>query len=128
MKKLSDAVSEKLVRSCHDCSEGGIAVALSEMAFAGGLGVDASTENIPAEKGMTEDLILFSESNTRFIVEVPKEKIKSFEKAMKSTHFGLLGKFISGNSFVVKGEKKKALIKTTIDKLKNAWQRPFSKL
>ncbi|GAJ21003.1 unnamed protein product, partial [marine sediment metagenome] len=35
-KKISDAISQGLVVSCHDCSEGGLAVALAEMAFAGG--------------------------------------------------------------------------------------------
>jgi len=36
-QKLSEAIRKGLVRSCHDCSEGGLAVALAEMAFAGGL-------------------------------------------------------------------------------------------
>ena len=37
--KISTAIAQSLVDSCHDCSEGGLAVALAEMAFAGGLGI-----------------------------------------------------------------------------------------
>ena len=59
------AIGAGLIRSCHDISEGGIAVAVAEMAIAGRLGVDMSVcENA------TDALWLFSESNGRFIVEV----------------------------------------------------------
>ena len=40
MTRLSQATTKGLVASCHDCSEGGLAVTLAEMAFAGGLGMD----------------------------------------------------------------------------------------
>ena len=39
MEALSLAIDQGLVRSCHDCSEGGIGVAAAEMAFAGGFGM-----------------------------------------------------------------------------------------
>ena len=39
MSNLHEAITGGFVRACHDCSEGGLAVALSEMAFAGGLGM-----------------------------------------------------------------------------------------
>ena len=39
--------SQGLVRACHDLSEGGLGVALAEMAFAGGLGADVSLEKVP---------------------------------------------------------------------------------
>src|SRR5207244_1046780 len=38
--RLHDAIAAGLVRSCHDLSEGGLAVAAAEMAFAGGIGAD----------------------------------------------------------------------------------------
>src|SRR6185312_3382776 len=37
-KAVHEAISRGLVRSCHDLSEGGLAVAVAEMAIAGGLG------------------------------------------------------------------------------------------
>jgi len=62
---LHRAIRDGLIRSCHDVSEGGIAVAVAEMAIGGRLGVDMSgCENA------SDAQWLFSESNGRFIVEV----------------------------------------------------------
>lgn len=129
MSKLSSAISKGLVVSCHDCSEGGLAVSLAEMAFAGGLGMDLSLKNAPQGEAITcNDILLFSESNTRFVAEVPCKKRKSFEKLMGGAPFGALGTTKSGNIFRIKGLNKKTIIKTTIDKLKNSWQKPLADL
>ena len=60
------AMQRGLIRSCHDLSEGGLATALAEMAFAGGLGAD-----VTELRGGTlaDDVALFSESTTRFVIE-----------------------------------------------------------
>ena len=44
--KLSKAINEGLVRACHDCSEGGLAVALAEMAFSGGFGAEIDLRKV----------------------------------------------------------------------------------
>ena len=69
MERLSLATKNGLVRSCHDLSEGGIGVAIAEMAFAGGLGAVVSLKDVPLGEPMgRDDLVLFSESNSRFLV------------------------------------------------------------
>ena len=65
-KALSKAMADGLVASCHDCSDGGLGVALAEMAFAGGLGLKIDLAAVPVETGMRADEILFSESQSRF--------------------------------------------------------------
>ena len=66
---LHKAIRNGLIRACHDVSEGGIAVAVAEMAIGGRLGVDMSQCGFA-----TDPQWLFSESNSRFIVEVaPKD-------------------------------------------------------
>ncbi|PIQ89775.1 MAG: phosphoribosylformylglycinamidine synthase subunit PurL, partial [Candidatus Omnitrophica bacterium CG11_big_fil_rev_8_21_14_0_20_42_13] len=99
MKKLSGAIGRRLVRSAHDCSEGGLAVTLSEMCFAGGLGAEVFLSEVPYKAAgyrlqaaaTRNDVILFSESNTRFIVEIEKKNQMAFEKAMRGLPFGLIG-------------------------------------
>ena len=59
---LHRAIRDGLVRACHDIAEGGIAVALAEMAIAGRMGVEMSSKLSVAQ--------LFSESNGRFLLEV----------------------------------------------------------
>src|SRR5262249_23046250 len=60
-RALHGAIAGGLVRSCHDLSEGGLAVALAEMAFAGGVGADATHKS-----ELPDDVWLFSESPTRW--------------------------------------------------------------
>ncbi|MEN6576489.1 MAG: phosphoribosylformylglycinamidine synthase subunit PurL, partial [Phycisphaerales bacterium] len=70
-RRIAAAITDGLVESCHDCSEGGLAVALAEMAFAGGMGVEAHLRGLPRSKDcVRSDVQLFSESNSRYIVEV----------------------------------------------------------
>ncbi len=76
MQFLLDAMDKKLIRSCHDLSNGGLGVAVSEMLIAGDLGAQIY---LPAGDLRT-DFKLFSESNGRFIVEVNTEFLFEFEK------------------------------------------------
>src|SRR4030042_163671 len=61
--KISEAINKGLVTSCHDCSEGGLAVALAEMAFAGDFGIEADLRGLPKSTDCSRtDMKLFSES------------------------------------------------------------------
>ncbi|MDP3790383.1 MAG: phosphoribosylformylglycinamidine synthase subunit PurL, partial [Candidatus Omnitrophota bacterium] len=104
MDKLSEANKNGLIRSMHDCSEGGIAVAAAEMAFAGGLGMEIDLKKVPFEgKNKRDDIVLFSESNSRFIIEVKKENRKKFETALEGADFELIGELKKNKIFKVKG-------------------------
>src|SRR5262249_23061886 len=79
---LHKSIHSGYVRSCHDLSEGGLAVAAAEMAFAGGLGARIYLLEVPHEipnaeaaevHGGFASILLFSESNSRFLVEVPQD-------------------------------------------------------
>ncbi|MDP3789207.1 MAG: AIR synthase-related protein, partial [Candidatus Omnitrophota bacterium] len=128
MDKLSEAAKKGLIRSMHDCSEGGLAVAAAEMAFAGGLGMEIDLKKVPFAGGdKRDDTVLFSESNSRFIVEVKKENRKRFEALLERTDFGFIGELKKGKAFKVKGLTGNTVIEANIYKLKAAWQEPFSK-
>ncbi|KJJ83776.1 phosphoribosylformylglycinamidine synthase II [Candidatus Omnitrophus magneticus] len=125
MKALSKAVSLGLARSIHDASEGGLAVAIAEMLFAGGLGADINLVNAPKDKEVTrEDILLFSESNSRFIVEVQKEKTKEFEKIMQGVKIGKIGEATKKPVLIIKDfSGKKELMNVDINILKTAWKK-----
>ncbi len=123
---LSAAIKKGLVRSAHDCSEGGIGVALAEMAFSGGLGVTVRLDKVPCQgKISREDTILFSESNSRFIVEVDPSNQKRFEQLLKGISFGLIGRVEDTSEFIVYGLKKQVCLSAYNQDLKEAWQRPL---
>ncbi|RJO63832.1 MAG: phosphoribosylformylglycinamidine synthase subunit PurL [Candidatus Omnitrophota bacterium] len=131
---LSRASSKRLVRAMHDCAEGGIAVALAEMAFAGGLGAEAFLKEVPlAQVRVTKqkaqaprnDFVLFSESNSRFIVEVERAHQKEFERCMRGIPFGLFGCVSQEKQLKIFGLDGQVCIEAGIAQLKEAWQAPL---
>jgi phosphoribosylformylglycinamidine synthase len=123
---LSKASSLGLIRAMHDCSEGGLGVSAAEMAFAGGLGMELFLSRVPYEaQSLRNDFILFSESNSRFIVEVAKKNQKAFEKALKGLPFGLIGCVSKNKELKVYGPDNKVCIKAGIEELKDAWKEPL---
>ena len=130
---LSCASSRGLVRAMHDCSDGGLAVALAEMAFSGGLGMELFLEGVPyrpltvnrTPKTNRNDFILFSESNSRFIVEIEKKNQRAFEKLLKGVPFGLIGCVTPNREFRIFGLDNKICVQADIFELKENWQRPL---
>ena len=88
MKAVGAAIRKGLICSCHDLSEGGLAVALAEMALAGSLGVRVDLGNpgpVDIQRNTINIVRLFSESASRFIVEVTLEHWEAFEQHMHSS-------------------------------------------
>jgi phosphoribosylformylglycinamidine synthase len=129
MRRLSLAVSRGLVRSAHDCSEGGLATALAEMLFSGSRGAEISLADVPVTTSIErDDVILFSESNSRFIVEVPADKEDEFKRTMKGVPAGKLGEVNASSSMKVRGLDGSCVIKAGLKRMKNSWKKPFRKL
>lgn len=123
---LTKAIDSKLVESCHDISEGGLAVSASEMAFAGGYGMELDLTKVPIKEMKREDILLFSESNSRFLVEVNKKSKDKFEKVMNETVFAEIGRITENPNFIVNGFNGKPIIETTIQDLQEAWKKTLS--
>ena len=67
------------VTAVHDCSSGGLGIAVAEMAISGRIGAVLDTSKVPKENdGMNVSEILFSESNARFIVTVKSDMAEEF--------------------------------------------------
>jgi phosphoribosylformylglycinamidine synthase len=77
-RALHRAMRAGLIRSCHDLSEGGLALALAEMALGGRLGVEAEI----AAQGLAPLTLLFAESNGRLVIEVAPEDALTLEAAL----------------------------------------------
>jgi phosphoribosylformylglycinamidine synthase len=121
--KMHTLIGEKLVQACHDCSEGGLAVAVAEMAFAGGIGAKIDLADLQQQSGISQiDQLLFSESTSRFVVEVSPEKEARFLKQVEGLPVCKLGTTQAEESFVVNDAAGKAVISEQIDTLKNAWK------
>ena len=123
---LSKATKKGLIRSMHDCSDGGLAVALAEMAFSGELGMEVFLREAPYPSlAKRNDSLLFAESNSRFIVEIEKAKQKEFEKLLIGCSFGLVGCLTKKPDFRIFGLEGKVCVDVNIHKLKEAWKEPL---
>ena len=120
-EKLSDAIGGGLVASCHDCSDGGLGVALAESAFAGGYGMNIDISEIAVPNDLTA---LFSESASRFVVTVSRDRAGAFEAALAGYPFLKLGKVVAEPEFRVAG-RGGAAVNVPLAELKEAWQAPL---
>ncbi len=126
MRALSDAIADGLVASCHDMSEGGLAVAVAEMAFAGGLGASVDLAAVPlGERIDRSDIILFSESNSRFVVEVAESCADEFERKLADVACARVGSVNDTQALRVTGLSGDVVLSLGIEELRAAWKRPL---
>jgi phosphoribosylformylglycinamidine synthase subunit PurSL len=124
-QKLHQAIVAGIVRSCHDLSEGGLAAAVAEMAFAGGIGADI-TAAASDECALSDETLLFSESTSRFVVEVPPAKQKAFEEIMgQAVPCRLIGHTVKEKRLRIAGKNGEWIIWLDLKQLKEAWQKPL---
>ncbi len=136
MIALGEAIRQGLVRACHDLSEGGLLVAAAEMALAGQLGANLDTTHVtiktvgPAHHlhmlhPNSEAIVrLFSETPSRFLVEITPEQFGTFEKFMRDANIRdvtYVGTITSSDRFVVRNGEEE-LINLGIDELQYAWK------
>jgi len=126
MDRLSGATEKGLVRACHDCSEGGIGVAIAEMAFAGGLGATIYLRSVPLGEPIDrDDFILFSESNSRFLAEVAPGNKVEFEEMMNGISLAAIGQVTDSEVLEIYGVDGSKVVEASLGELKDAWQKPI---
>jgi phosphoribosylformylglycinamidine (FGAM) synthase-like enzyme len=97
-------IKSGLVRCAHDCSKGGIAVALAEMAIAGSMGFKVCLDSVPSSCKQTDEL-LFSETHSRFIVATKHAETVCKVLAASGVRFAEIGETIPSNIEFVKDKR-----------------------
>ncbi len=124
------AIMNRELRSCHDLSEGGLAVAAVEMSIAGGLGLDITLDGVSRTAGEGEPLssseVLFSESNTRFLIEVQPEQVDAIVARFASAGVPLsrLGVVMPETRVIIR-DSGNAVLDVKTAEAKTAWQAPL---
>ncbi|MDR0372792.1 MAG: phosphoribosylformylglycinamidine synthase subunit PurL [Nitrososphaerota archaeon] len=125
-KAVTKAIDSRLIKSCHDLSEGGLAVAAAEMSFAGGLGLTLDLRKVPAKASERNDFVLFSESNSRFLIEVTEADKEDFEALMQGKSFVEIGKVTKEPRLCIRGLNGNTTIDASLDKLRQSWKKTFN--
>ncbi len=119
MNKVVKAIEKGYLKACHDVSNGGIAVALAEMVI-GGKGAEICLYSLG---NLRTDFKLFSESNTRWIVEVKKEKEEDFKNLFEGLKIYKIGNVKGRNLVIYDGEEMKEYINMEKKILYDIWNK-----
>jgi len=125
-KAITKAIDLGLVKSCHDLSEGGLAVAAAEMAFAGNFGLELGLAKVPGYELGRNDFILFSESNSRFLVEISPKESKDFETIMKGKSCIQIGEVTGDEGLQIRGLNNRIVVNTSLAELRRSWKKTLS--
>ena len=121
-KKVSKGIREGLFLSVHDLSSGGLGVALAEMGFSNGIGCKVNLREINRE--LRDDILLFSESNSRFLIEVEDKKHEEVKRLFKGVPHYLIGRTV-GNSLVISNGDH-GIIDLPVDELYKRWKKAIN--
>ncbi|NDV20435.1 phosphoribosylformylglycinamidine synthase [Pseudodesulfovibrio sp. JC047] len=104
-----EATQRGLITACHDCSDGGLGVALAEMCIGGRLGADVDLSRVPTCGVMNETAVLYSESASRFVVSVDSANADAFEELFAGQVCAYIGKVFDSSQLLVKNADKTVL-------------------
>ena len=122
-KKITKAIDLGLVKACHDLSEGGLGVAAAEMAIGGGFGIQIDLRKVQKKDIDRDDFVLFSESNSRFLVEIPQKATVEFEALMKDVVWAKIGQVTKNANFSVQGLNGDTTVEASLADLRKSWKR-----
>ncbi len=123
LRAVYRAVSGGLVRACHDCSEGGLAVAAAEMALAGRLGLELDLGAIPLRGAVDrDDNLAFAESLSRLVLEVKPEDAAAFEACLGDLPWVCAGRVRDDDVIALRGLGGAPVVETTVAAAEHAWR------
>lgn len=126
-ESMASAIAAGCFATCHDLSDGGLGVALAEAGFARGLGVAIDLAKVPigstdrSPRPKRDDEILFSESPTRFLLEIEPNRLADAKRMLDGLPFAVIGELTGSGRVVVNGQDGKAVVDEPIPELHHLW-------
>jgi len=120
--KVSEAIEKGLIASIQPVGLGGLGTAIAKKCIAGMLGMKIDLAKAPAVGVKRNDSMLFSESQSRFVVTLASENKAKFEEVMKGSSFANLGA-VEGDKLTISGLKGKEIVACTLPNLEEAYKK-----
>ena len=119
-KKVSTLIAEGLCHSVHTPALGGLGVGFAKIAIGGRLGLNLDLTSLEHERDLLIEELLFSESNSRFIITIPESNKTQFETILQDSSYKLVGSVIADPSLTIhfRGQK---IIKRSMEDLVEAY-------
>jgi phosphoribosylformylglycinamidine synthase subunit PurL len=122
-----EIIRKDLAKCVHDCSKGGLVIAVSELCMTNDLGCKISLENVPSHKLQNHQL-LFSESHSRYLVVVSKKNLNQIKKILskKNVVYDVIGIF--GGKDITFEKNSKNIANLSVDKARIKWMSSLKEL
>jgi phosphoribosylformylglycinamidine synthase len=125
-RNLASCIATGMIKSCHDCSDGGLGVTIAESILGGRYGADIHAEKFPGfhvnELNIPE--LLFSETQSRFIISIDPSDKHRFEQLINQGHLEkncqLVGEVTTKEDFRVFNNGK-TVLSVSIKDIENTW-------
>jgi len=127
-RSISGATEKEILHSVHTPTIGGLGIALVQSAFAGGYGMEVDLRKVSYSGEERDDYILFSESNSRFVVTIPPERKEEFKEIMDGNVYSEIGVVTKDSYLKIKGLNGELLINSDLDHLKAIWKKTLGNL
>lgn len=123
LRAVHKAISSGLVRTCHDCSDGGVAAAVAEMAFAGGHGATLDLRALPGASAVQrDDALAFAEAPGRFVIAVAPKDARAVEALFVGLPFAAVGAVRADDRLLVHGRDGETVISTRLHSVEHAFR------
>ncbi len=130
MVVVGSAIRDGVVTACHDLSDGGLGIALAEMCFAGAIGARIALDKVAgSQRFKRDDFLLFSESNSRFLCEVPLRQRDVFEGLAAGLRIPcrVIGRTIPEPDLIVDGLRGDRVVRLSASEAESAWRRALTR-
>jgi len=126
-RAVNAAQKAGLVRAAHDCAEGGLAVALAEMCIGGRLGarVTLRQEMAATDGDIDDQVLMFSESNSRIVLEVEQDNSAALFKLFEGVPLFEIGQVSNEPVLRIQGLQGTVPIDLPVDELAATWRNPL---
>ncbi|HLU39986.1 MAG TPA: AIR synthase-related protein, partial [Planctomycetota bacterium] len=119
------AIAARAVRAAHDLSEGGLAVAAAEMAIGGRLGVDLDVAPaVQEDRLLRADELLFSESQSRFLLEIEKDRLDDLRANLREVPWAVVGEVRAEPRIRIR-HGTRTLVDLPLEAALRAWRSPL---
>ena len=115
------ATQDELINAAHDCSDGGLAVAIAEMCVGGRLGADVNLDAVPTHGELDATGVMYAESASRLVVSVSADKAEAFEAAFAGQVCAYIGDVTDTAKLILKGSDK-IVIEESVEELATAFK------
>ena len=119
---LSKAIRAGIIRSAHTPTRGGLAIGLALCTMGGNLGARISLDLAPRDEDLSDEDILFSESNSRFIVSTSPHDVVKLERFLKNIPHACAGAVTNDKKLIIQVAGKREIISFGLDQMRQLFK------